>query len=60
MAARGDLVIVANQAGHEQVSAMLAAFRKFGIAEYAISVCFVTMSAGSGPGGVPGFDLVRP
>ena len=38
------VVIVANQAGHEQVSAMFAAFRKFGIAEYAISVCFVTMS----------------
>ena len=38
------LVVVANQAGHEQISVMLAAFRKFGVAEYAISVRFVTMS----------------
>jgi hypothetical protein len=38
------LVVVANQAGHEQVSAMLAAFRKFGVVEYAISVRFVTMT----------------
>jgi hypothetical protein len=38
-----DLIVVANQPGHEQVAAMLAAFRKFGVIEYAISVRFITM-----------------
>ena len=38
------LVVTANQAGHEQITAMLAAFRKFGVAEYAISVRFITMT----------------
>lgn len=38
------LVVIANHAGHEQVLAMLEAFRKFGIAEYAIWVQFITMT----------------
>jgi hypothetical protein len=38
------LVVSANQAGHGRTTAMLAAFRKFGVAEYAISVRFVTMT----------------
>jgi hypothetical protein len=41
---RGDVLAVsANRAGHEQIAAMLAAFRKFGVAEYAITVRFLTM-----------------
>jgi hypothetical protein len=39
-----SLVVSASQAGHEQVTAMLTAFRKFGVTEYAISVHFVTMT----------------
>jgi hypothetical protein len=39
------LVVVANQPGHEQVLAMLESFRKFGVAEYAVSVRFITMTA---------------
>lgn len=39
-----NLVVVASQTGHEQVSAMLAAFRKYGIVEYAISARFITMT----------------
>ena len=39
-----NLVVVASQMGHEQVSAMLAAFRKYGIVEYAISARFITMT----------------
>ncbi len=38
-----DLVVVANQAGHAQISAMLAAFRKFGVAEYSINIRFVAL-----------------
>jgi hypothetical protein len=39
-----DLVVAANQVGHAQISAMLGAFRKYGVAEYAITVRFVTLS----------------
>lgn len=38
------LVVAANHAGHEQIAAMLTAFRKFGVVEYVISVRFVTMT----------------
>lgn len=39
-----NLVVIASRAGHEQVYAMLSAFRKFGVKEYAISVRFITMT----------------
>jgi hypothetical protein len=41
---KDDLIVVANQAGHEQVTAMLAAFRKFGVGEYTISIRFIALS----------------